>query len=90
MLSGALRILVPMLAPFAAYFAWRLLVTRGRGLLQDTPWFVLTVASLILAVGGFATLALLPESTGQGHWVPPRVEDGRIVPGYTMPGPAAR
>ncbi len=90
MLSGALRILVPMLAPFAAYFAWRLLVTRGRGLLEDTPWFLLTVASLILAVGGFATLALLPESVGQGQWVPARVEDGRILPGYTAPAPTSR
>jgi hypothetical protein len=85
MIGTMLRILLPMLAPFVAFFAWRLLVTRGRGLLDNTPWFLLTIASLLMAIGGFATLALLPGAVGQGEWVPPRLEDGRIVPGHVAP-----
>lgn len=87
--TGMLRILLAMLAPFVVYFAWRLLVTRGRGALEKTPWFLLTVASLLMAIGGFAAIALMPERIGQGEWVPPQLEDGRIVPGHVAPAPAA-
>lgn len=86
--TGMLRIVLPMLLPFVAFFAWRLLVTRGRNWLASTPWFMLCVLSLLLAIGGFASMALIPTEIGSGRWIPPRVEDGRVVPGYVAPDPA--
>ena len=41
------EVVLPFLAPFAAYAAYRLLVTRGEGFLQRTPWFLLSIAGLV-------------------------------------------
>ena len=80
-----LQAVLPFLAPFLAFAAYRLLVTRGRGLLDHTPWFVLTVVGLVLACASLASLAFLGGDAPGGTYVPPRIEDGRIVPGEVKP-----
>ncbi|MCS6876825.1 MAG: DUF6111 family protein [Geminicoccaceae bacterium] len=70
------------LAPFVAYGLWRLLVTKGAGFLADTPWFVLVLSGLVLACAGFFVVLWLEPGAPPGSvYVPPRVEDGRLVPG---------
>jgi hypothetical protein len=80
-----IEVVLPFLAPFLAFLAWRLLVTRGRGLLERTPWYLLTVSGLVLACLSLALLAFLGEGDPDGVYVPPHVEDGRIVPGMVRP-----
>ena len=73
--------ILPFLLPFIGFFSYRLLVTRGRPLLENTPWFVLSAAGLGLVIVSLVTLALTGGWDRSGDYVPPRFEDGRIVPG---------
>lgn len=80
-----LQVVLPFLAPFLAYFAYRLLVTRGRGLLERTPWYLLLTCGLALACVSLVSLAFTGGATPEGSYVPARIEDGRIVPGEVRP-----
>lgn len=71
--------------PFVAYFAYRLLANRGQGFLQNTPWFSLASAGLILTIMGFVTLGLVGGSSPDGRYIPPSYQDGEIVPGRVVP-----
>jgi len=78
----ALSELLAFFVPFALYFAWRLLVTRGARFLDDTPWFVLTILGLLSVCAGFLLLLVLePGGPPGATYVPPHLEDGRLVPG---------
>ena len=77
-----LQYLLPFLLPFLGYLGYRMLVDRGRGFLEDMPWYVLTVIGLALTVVSLVGLALLEGGSPDGVYVPPHVEDGRIVPGH--------
>ena len=79
------EVALPFLAPFAAYAAYRLLVTRGEAFLQRTPWSLLTIAGLVLACAALASLAFMGGFQPGGRYVPPRLEHGRIVPGHVVP-----
>ncbi len=80
-----LEIVLPFLAPFALFYAYRLLVTRGQRFLDSTPWFQLTVVGLILVCASLASLAFIGGQTPRGVYVPPHVENGRVVPGAMRP-----
>ena len=80
-----LQVVLPFLAPFLLYGAYRLLVTRGRSFLDSAPWFLLTASGLVLACGSLVALAFLGGDPPGGAYVPPRVENGRIVPGEVKP-----
>lgn len=74
--------IVAFLLPFAAWLAWRLLVTRAGKLLESAPWFALTVAGLLLVCAGFVLLVVIEPGAPPGTtYVPPHLEDGRLVPG---------
>ncbi|BCX18539.1 MAG: hypothetical protein KatS3mg117_2221 [Geminicoccaceae bacterium] len=78
----ALYELLAFLLPFVVYFAWRLLATRGARFLDDTPWFVLTLLGLVSVCAGFVLFVVLEPGAPPGAtYVPPRLEDGRLVPG---------
>ena len=78
----ALLELLLFLLPFALWAVWRLLATRGRALLASTPWFVLILAGLLLVCLGFVGLVFFEPGEPPGAtYVPPRLEDGRLVPG---------
>ncbi|MCS6879157.1 MAG: DUF6111 family protein [Geminicoccaceae bacterium] len=82
MLRIALVEILLFLAPFALYALWRLLVTKGARLLADTPWFLLMVSGLLAACAGLVLLLWLEPGAPPGSvYVPPRLEDGRLVPG---------
>ncbi len=80
-----LQAVLPFLAPFLIFAVYRLLVTRGRGLLGHTPWFLLTAAGMVLACASLVSLAFLGGYAPGGVYAPPRIEDGRIVPGQVKP-----
>lgn len=70
--------------PFLVYFVYRLLASRGDGLIQDTPWYALTMTGGVLSVVALIALGFHDEDANQGTYVPPHMEDGRIVPGEVM------
>ena len=76
--------LLPFLLPFAAYvayvFAMKKMEAEG-GLWADAPWFWLTASGLGLVIVGFVAVSLLSGAPPQAEYLPPRVEDGRVVPG---------
>ena len=88
MLRILLQVALPFLAPFVAFLAYRLLVTRGRGLLVSTPWFLLISAGLVLACASLVTLAFVGGGEPGSTYVPARIEGGRIVPGEATPAPS--
>lgn len=74
--------LLAFVLPFALFGLWRLLVTRGTALLENTPWFALTVAGLAAVSLGLVLLALVERGEPPGSsYVPPHMEGGRLVPG---------
>jgi hypothetical protein len=81
MLRIVLFYILPFLLPFIGFFAYRFLVTRGQPLLQNLPWFLLSVAGIALVGASLVTLALTGGWERGGEYVPPRLEGGRIVPG---------
>jgi hypothetical protein len=81
MLRILLYYVVPFLLPFVGFFTYRYLVTDGRTFLQNTPWFWLTTAGLALVVVSLFTIAFTGGWDVEGDYAPPRLEDGRIVPG---------
>ncbi len=87
MLRILLQVALPFLAPFLVFLAYRLLVTRGRGLLVSTPWFLLVSSGLALACVALAALAFVGGAEPGSTYVPARIEDGRVVPGRAAPAP---
>ncbi len=82
----ALVQLLAFLAPFVIFFAWRALATRGGPVLENTPWFVLTILGLGLVCAGFVLFVVLqPGGPPGATYVPPHLEDGRLVPGGFRP-----
>jgi hypothetical protein len=86
-----LTIVVPLLLPTALYLLW--LVTAGRAKLARTgspwhglPWPWLAVAGVVLTALVLVAVSVGLGGSRQGTYVPPHVEDGRIVPGHIAPG----
>ena len=80
-----LHYVIPLLLPFAVYFGI-VALTRGRhpGWLDNTPWFSLSACGLGLVAVGLVAWGLLSGSAPGERYLPPRFEDGRIVPGRTV------
>ncbi len=80
---------LPFFLPFIGYGAY---VITARALGRDAswrsaPWLWLTSAGLALVVIGLLiTWAIDDRSGTEGQYVPPRLEDGRIVPGHIESG----
>ena len=85
---------VPLIAPFALYFSWVVLSNRKKAdqaakrRLADGPWFLLAFAGLALAALALMGVAYFGGEAPGGQYQAPRLEGGRIVPGYVKrPGP---
>ena len=73
------------LTPFAVY-ALFLYATRS-GVLQVESWPVktvgwLTAAAVILMIAGFVTLGQLDYQPAGSTYVPPHMEEGKLIPGH--------
>lgn len=85
-----LRIVLIQIALFATPFlVWTLyvLIMRRRraaagGLFNDAPIAWLIVAGALLAAASLLFLGVSSGAERDGTYVPPRYEDGRIVPGH--------
>ena len=79
----ALTILLPLLLPFAAFILWRAL-GLGKSVPQwfeDLPWVTLLATGAVLTAITLTTWTLLERAPAGTEYVPPKMEDGKIVPG---------
>jgi hypothetical protein len=53
----------------------------------DGPWLWPVLASLILAISGFIYMGITASGLSEGHYVPAKVVDGRIVPAHNESEP---
>lgn len=84
MIRPVLTQLLLFLAPFAIYAAF--LVATNKGLLKPELWNlrivgVLTGIALVLLFGSFFLLAEKSGHPARSKYVPPHMEDGKLVPG---------
>lgn len=86
-----IQYLLPLLLPTLAYLVWmrqarRRAMERGEAAdaitWRDAPWPWLVLLGLIVLLGAFALLADFKGEGLGGQYVPPRLEDGRVVPGH--------
>lgn len=93
MLRNILVIVIPLIAPTLAYIAFVTLVRRNKEAEERgeslPPWRVWPWARLISLGGALSILALVslsfidPDAGSEDDvYIPARVEDGVIVPGY--------
>jgi hypothetical protein len=88
-----IRTLVPsillFLLPFALYFLWLALKRRRSGGIEvpasgkHLAWTL--GIGLVLATGGFVIFTEFGGSSPEELYVPPRYEDGKLVPGHFVP-----
>ena len=75
------------LLPFALYGLYWRLSGRDRpdAATRRHPWVLLFVAGLLLVIASFVWWAVSEGDPTEGVYVPPHVENGRIVPGHVEP-----
>ena len=83
--------LVPLLLPAFCYAAWRVYKhVKAHGFGQevdwsDTPWHWLLAIGLGLLIVTLVVVSMQGNGRPGDTYVPPRVVDGVIVPGHTIP-----
>ena len=73
------------LLPFALYAAY----LRVREVDEETtskqhPWTALFISGLVLVAASFVFWGLIENANQRGVYVPPHLEDGRLVPGRVI------
>jgi hypothetical protein len=77
-------IVVPLLLPTTVYLLWLRFAGAG-GEQRDVPWLWLAAGGVALAAIVVGTLTL-SGGAKDGTYVPPHLENGRVVPGRMAPG----
>lgn len=75
--------------PFVVWALYTLLMRRKAAvagpMFNDAPYAWLIVAGVGCMAAGLVWLAVFSGTPGEGTYVPPRYEDGRIIPGHVVP-----
>jgi hypothetical protein len=82
-----LQYVLPFLLPFLIYAAYVALAKHRMPTwldLDEKTWLILGGTGLALAIISLVTWSLLSGSPPDQVYVPPHLEDGRIVPGRTV------
>ena len=75
------------LLPFALYAVYLRLAERDQSAsARKHPWTFLFASGLVLVAASFLIWGITEGSGQQGVYVPPHVEDGRVVPGHVETG----
>jgi hypothetical protein len=78
------------LLPFALYLAYlRLRQQDEETSSRQHPWTALFISGLVLVAASFVFWGLLENRNQRGVYIPPHLEDGRLVPGRVVPEEAA-
>jgi hypothetical protein len=85
---------VPFLLPIAGYALWIWYRTRHAAThggepprFEQGPWPLMLFLGAVLSFAVLALNALTAGSPPGGVYVPPHVEDGKVVPGRVVPPP---
>jgi hypothetical protein len=85
MLRVLLEIVLPLLLPTALYLIWVCALGPTRGGAIGLPWPWLVGAGAVLLAVVLVVVALTSGGGRQGVYVPPRWQNGHIVPGHFEP-----
>lgn len=88
MLRVLLTIVVPLVLPTAIYLAWMRLTesrTGGGRRWGALPWVWLAATGTVLLVIVLFVVNVHFGSPQQGVYVPPRWENGQLIPGHIEP-----
>ena len=85
-----LTLFLPLVLPTVLYLAW-VYATRwsragGAVSWRGLPWVWLGMAGVALAALALFVVTVHFGTTTPGFYVPPHVENGRVVPGHIEPG----
>jgi len=85
MLRVLLQYLLPLLLPFLLYLVY-VAFARGYapGWIGETPWPQLAAAGLVLLAASLLTWSLMSGAPTDRVYVPPRLEDGKVIPSTTV------
>ena len=90
MIRKILTIAVPLLAPIIAYIVYIYYTNKNRHDREEGraiphwrqwPWVVLVPCGALLTALSLLALGLPEGNPDPGAYVPPRLEDGKVVPG---------
>jgi hypothetical protein len=91
MLRLLVTILLPLFLPTALYLLWVTLVRparrNGTALWAALPWLWLAAVGVALLVIVLLVVTVHFGTPQEGVYVPPRWQNGRIVPGHIEPRP---
>lgn len=74
------------LLPFALYAAYLRLRQHDEDMpARQHPWTALFASGLVLVAASFVFWGLFENANQRGVYVPPHLEDGRLVPGRVIP-----
>lgn len=77
---------IPFLLPFVVYgIYWLIAKRREKKGLSMVPWLWLTASGVALSLATMVVLAMTTGHEPGGQYIPPRVENGVIVPAETRP-----
>jgi hypothetical protein len=81
-----LYVILLFLLPFALYAAYlRFRPANESEPALTYPWMVLIIAGLSLVAASFVFWGVFENANQRGVYVPPHLEDGRLVPGRVIP-----
>ena len=78
---------LPFLIPFVVYLVYVVATNRSRSkgkILDETPWFWLITVGLGLSVLSILVYWYFSSEPIGRFYIPPRLEDGEIVPGKVV------
>jgi hypothetical protein len=85
MISRILFDLLLFLLPFALYLAYLRLRQQDEETSTKHPWTALFISGLVLVAASFVFWGLFENPNQRGVYIPPHLEDGRLVPGRVVP-----
>lgn len=86
MISRILFDVLLFLMPFALYAAYlRVRQHEEEAHTKQHPWTALFISGLVLVAASFVFWGLFEDVNQRGVYVPPHLEDGRLVPGRVIP-----
>jgi len=88
MVRTLITYVIPFLLPILAYLVWvwyRVRYAKRHGgkapALEQGPWPLLLFLGTILVLGVMGTTALMRGSPAGSSYTPPKLENGRVIPG---------
>ncbi len=83
MIRIIVQIVVPLLLPAVVYVLWaRFVGLQSLEQLRRGPWLWLSGAGVLLVIVSAGLWVALDYQAPDGEYVPPRFEDGKLVPGH--------